>query len=184
MAEQAVLRRAIEQNDIATLGASKMWSVHLLDVEALAHGSRPDQALRIAVQIPHVCVALSDEHLRSSYQRYQTWCEQWLEPVRIDEELVSIPFEELYASYERVCGTEGLSTLDVPVKALKDLQLKRLVRAPASRTLAEPALLSDSEQRSRQTALFLSAAAWHWYTEFASVDTTVQSNLARLAVMR
>ena len=184
MAEQAVLRRAIAQNDIAMLGASKMWSVHLLDVEALAHGSRPDEALRIAVQVPHVCVALSDEQLRSSYQRYQTWCEQWLEPVRIDDELVSIPFGELYASYERICGTDALSPLSVPLRALKELQLKRLVRAPAFRTLAEPALLDDSAQRKRHTALYLSAAAWHWYTEFASVDTTVQSNLARLAVMR
>jgi len=184
MTEQAMLRRAIAAGDIATLGASKMWSVHLLDIEALAHGPRPHAALRAAVQIPHVCVALSDEQLRSSYQRYQTWCDQWLEPVRIDDDVVSIPFAELYASYEHLCGADGLSPLNVPVKALKELQLKRLVRAAASRTRAEPPLLDHSELRSRRAALFLSNAAWRWYMEFASVNTTVQSNLARLAVIR
>jgi hypothetical protein len=73
----------------------------------------------------------------------------------------------------------------VPTRALRRLRLRRNLRTPSR---AFPARHSDNlppqETEAVETCTALVEAVRRWYARSACHDTTVQTNLARLAVLR
>ncbi|HKZ74145.1 MAG TPA: hypothetical protein VJ011_08775 [Steroidobacteraceae bacterium] len=172
---------------LAVRARSKMLDAYCAEVESLLHDAATGQALRLALDLPHICVALGESDLRSSCERFTAWCRTWLDassgfepPDRPESS------DEVFA---RWCATSSCGELEapqgVPVQALKRLRLRRLARAlPLCRKLflALPASAEDSY--TRESALRLVEGARRWYLEHGGLDPTVQSNLARLAVLR
>ena len=159
-----------------SLGFSRTWRVHLLDIEILIDRGRVGEALRVAAQLPHLCAALADSALHSSFEQYQAWCEQWFAG--------GVTCYELLTLIERNGISIGLPADGTPKQALKELQRKRLVRDPGVRAAPAFQLEDLTDSRASEVALFVRDAAWRWYTESGAFDPLVQRNLARLAIMR
>ena len=79
----------------------------------------------------------------------------------------------------------GAAPKSVPTRALRRLQLRRHVRTPP-RGFASPGHedLDPEQTQSVETGRALVGAARRWYARSGCHDPTVQSNLARLAVLR
>src|ERR1700733_666827 len=58
--------------------SSKMFDTYLTDIEQLLHHQIWPTALTDALALPHIAVALSDTRRRSSGERYQAWCAEWI----------------------------------------------------------------------------------------------------------
>jgi hypothetical protein len=167
-------------------GSSRMLENYLTDLEDLIRERMWGEALPLALALPHVCVALADSALRSSREGFVHWCEQWLCPI-YPESLTPAPTaEELYALS---CERAGFSELDVsagvPVTALRQLRLRRLARPAPPRRRTAAAELSDAlDEPAHSVCIYIMHAVNRWYDDWASLDLTVQTNLARLAVLR
>jgi hypothetical protein len=73
----------------------------------------------------------------------------------------------------------------VPTRALRRLQLRRHVRTPPRGFAPAPdENLDPQEAESIETGRALVGAARRWYARSGCHDPTVQTNLARLAVLR
>jgi hypothetical protein len=75
----------------------------------------------------------------------------------------------------------------VPAAALRRLRLRRLTRATPMRrksVLSELLRLDAALEPEREAALALVDAVRRWYADRGATDGTVQSNLARLAILR
>jgi hypothetical protein len=75
----------------------------------------------------------------------------------------------------------------VPAAALRQLRLRRLTRAtPVRRKIAISELLrlDAALEPEREAALALVDAVRRWYADRGAMDAMVQSNLARLAILR
>jgi hypothetical protein len=163
-----------------------MVAGYLTDVEQLIEAQRWDAALCEAYDLPRIAVALTDPTLHSSGEQQKDWCEQWIRPAAADESGDSL-------DYERLCRTvcEHIETEDaaepkvVPARALRRLRLKRHVRvAPRSFSPELRPARDPGKSETAQICTALVEAARRWYARSACHDSTVQSNLARLAVLR
>jgi hypothetical protein len=166
--------------------SSKMFDTYLTDIEQLLHHQLWATALTDALALPHIAVALSDVRRRSSGDRYQTWCTAWIctdTRANIDAAARSARLFRMWC--ERAGKLEQEGTLAVPVRALRQLRLRRLARpmSPGCHPLQPKTTDADAAQ-AVEVCTLLSDAANRWYTRHAARDGIVQANLARLAVMR
>src|ERR1700744_2337098 len=58
--------------------SSRMLTAYLADVEQNLDEQRWDLALRDAIDLPQIAVALTDPAMRSSTERCKAWCTQWV----------------------------------------------------------------------------------------------------------
>jgi hypothetical protein len=166
--------------------SSRMLAGYLTDVEQLIEAQRWDAALCEAYDLPRIAAALTDPTLHSSGERQKNWCEQWIRPQDTDDEAEALDYERVRRVVCEHIETEGTATpKSVPAKALRRLRLRRHVRAAPS-GLAHESTGSGVSQTSEtvQICTALVDAARRWYARSACHDTTVQANLARLAVLR
>jgi hypothetical protein len=86
---------------------------------------------------------------------------------------------------ERAGCPEQDAARSVPVRALRQLRLRRLARpmSPGCRPTQPKTADADTAQAVDVCTVLMDAAR-RWYTRRAARDDTVQANLARLAVMR
>jgi hypothetical protein len=164
--------------------SSRMLASYLTDIEQLLDEERWDEALRDAGELPRIAVALSDPLLRSSSEEVAQWCLHWTpagDPGSAPVQTVS----------DRAGGSTplqvnlGSATPSVPKQALRHLQLRRHTRTrPRGFLLRADEDLEPRDSESLQTARALVSATRRWYARSGVHDPTVQSNLARLAVLR
>jgi len=164
--------------------SSRMFASFLTDIEQLLDEQRWDLALREALNLPGLAVALRDPQLRCTGEQVKTWCGEWIRPPGAERDAHALEFEPLSQRLtERVTQLAGAP--GVPVRALRRLQLRRHLRTLPRGFFAHRA--SDLSPRETETVLMcntLLQAARRWYARSACHDTTVQGNLARLAVLR
>jgi hypothetical protein len=167
-------------------GSSRMLENYLTDLEYLLRERMWPEALPLALALPHICVALADENLRSSRERFIAWCEAWLVPSFPVSFSPAPTADELYALTRERGGFKDLDAASgVPIDALKRLRLRRLARpAPPRRRAALQEFSDVTEDPSHSVCLYIMHAVHRWYDDWASLDATVQTNLARLAVLR
>ena len=161
-----------------------MLAAYLGDIEQLLEGQRREAALRDALDLPRIAVALGDPQLRSAPDKVNRWCEEWVRPPGAERDAQGLDYERMMRSLiERLA--QGSEAQGVPMRALRRLQLRRHARVlprgfRARRSGDLPA--GDTESFDMCTALI--EAARRWYARSACHDPEVQANLARLAVLR
>lgn len=166
--------------------SSKMLESYLGDVEYLMRERRFAEAAPLALALPHICEALAHTDLVSSRKAYRAWCENWVRPPRDDTSL-SVPSPaDLDRLAARLGVERGLSEhAGVPTEGLRQLRLRRLSRAaPPGRRGAVPAADDAGDEAAREACVALLGAVRRWYQDHAARDPVVQTNLARLAVLR
>ena len=173
------------RTDFHTL-SSKMFDTYLTDIEQLLHHQIWSAALTDALALPHIGVALSDGRRRSSGERYKAWCATWIRPdaqATGDSEPDGARLFRMWC--ERAGCVEPEAALAVPVRALRQLRLRRLARpmSPGCHPSQPKTCDADATQAVEVCTLLVDAAN-RWYTRRAARDDIVQANLARLAVMR
>jgi len=151
---------------------SRMLAGYLAHVEHLLDRRRWQAARREACDLPQIAVALADPQLRSSAQRVSQWCQQWVRAGCCA------------CNPERLCQLHS-SESAVPSQALTRLRLHRLARtAPQELGAALRGVPEDAYRDAAQISTGLVAATRLWYARSGCHDVTVQSNLARLALLR
>jgi hypothetical protein len=161
-----------------------MFASYLADIEQLLDAHRREVALREALDLPSIAVALADTRLRSSREQVTTWCQEWIRPPGAERDAQGLDYEYLVRniteSVAQAAEPEG-----VPKRALRRLQLRRHARtAPRGFPARRAADMSPRESEAFDTCSALIEAARRWYARTACHDLTVQANLARLAVLR
>jgi len=175
--------RALDNSVRVAPSSSRMLTSYLSDIEQLLDEQRWEAALREALDLPQIAVALSDRHWSASGERIKVWCDEWIRPADPDRNAHS-------ADYEHACSTvlarnvEG-EEANVPSLALKRLRLRRHARTPPRGFSFEPSgTLGPEGSNATNTCSILVEAARRWYAHSAVHDPVVQANLARLAVLR
>jgi hypothetical protein len=163
--------------------SSRMFASCLTDIEHLIDEQRWDAALREALDLPRLAVALGDPGLRCAREQVHTWCQEWIRPADAERDAQGLEFERLIQRVserlERQTGT------GVPLRALRRLQLRRNLRAPPVGYFPIRAEnLTAQETEALETCAALFEAARRWYARSACHDPVVQANLARIAVLR
>ncbi len=163
-----------------------MISRYLTDIEQLLDEQHGDEALQEAFDLPRIAVALTDPQLRCSPERLKTWCQQWLGPADSGRETRGVDYERVGRHVsEHVTQLESAPSDSVPVRALQRLRLRRHVRTPPRGFLTpREETLEPQQNETAQVCTALVEAARRWYARSACHDLTVQTNLARLAVLR
>src|ERR1700761_8043331 len=105
--------------------SSRMLTGYMSYIEQLLDERQWEAALREALDLPQIAVALGDPQLSLSNERLKSWCDEWIRPEDPDR-------NERGADYERVSAavtTRGVGndSSAVPSLALKRLRLRRLV---------------------------------------------------------
>lgn len=164
--------------------SSRMVAGYLTDVEQLIEAQRWDAALCEAYDLPRIAVALTDPTLQSSGEGQKSWCEEWIRPEDADADDEGFDYERVRRAVCEHIETENTAKpKSIPARALRRLRLHRHVRA----TGFGPEPASSRTSRTSETAQICTAlvdAARRWYARSACHDMTVQTNLARLAVLR
>jgi hypothetical protein len=171
--------------DFHTL-SSKMFDTYLTDIEQLLHHQMWGAALTDALALPHIAVALGDARRRSSGECYKAWCATW---TRAEVQPNADPAPDgarFFAMWcERAGCSEPESALAVPVRALRQLRLRRLARPMSPGCHPSQPTTNDADAlQAVEVCTLLVESANRWYTRRAARDDIVQANLARLAVMR
>lgn len=161
-----------------------MLESYLGDIEYLVRERLWAEAVPLALALPHICAALAQHDLVSSRDRYVAWCEQWVRPLQDDTSITLPTATELSRMAEQHGVERQLEASEgVPVNALRQLRLRRLSRAAPPRRRVTLAEIADPSGAPEACAALLDAVR-RWYGEWAAGDPTVQTNLARLAVLR
>jgi hypothetical protein len=182
------MSQSLPPHDAAGAGAilpssSRMLASYLTDIEQLLDEQRWDAALNEACDLPRIAVALSDPQLRCSGEEVGQWCEQWIRPQSDQADSQAEAERTGLRIRERASGVGGPEF--VPTRALRRLQLRRHVRTPPRGYPPAPEEnLDPHEAESIETGRALVGAARRWYARSGCHDPTVQTNLARLAVLR
>ena len=183
-------RASTVRDDSSALGrtrvapsSSRMLTSYMMDIEQLLDEQQWEAAVREALDLPLIAVALSDPHLSITRERLRAWCDEWIRPADPDR-------NERCTDYARV-GELVLSRTEVgegatgPSLALKRLRLRRLVRTPPRGfTAGRRTSVVPEGTVAVETCNILVETAHRWYAQSAVHDQTVQANLARLAVLR
>jgi len=166
--------------------SSRMVASYLTDVEQLIEAQRWDAALCEACDLPRIAVALTDPTLHSSGEQEKVWCEQWIRPTDTHAGQEALDYERLRSTVcKHIENGDAAEPQTVPARALRRLRLRRHVRLAPRGFTPESGPAPDPEKS--ETALICTAlvdAARRWYARSAVHDSVVQSNLARLAVLR
>lgn len=161
-----------------------MLASYLSDIELLLEEQRWEQALREAFDLPQIAAALSDPRMQASVDRVQTWCEQWVKPGEEDQAVDPDIGRIIQLVCERA-ERASIANESVPALALRRLRLHRLQRTRHRGFKPGPlALLGPEAADTAQICTSLVNAARRWYAQSACHDAVVQTNLARLAVLR
>src|ERR1700761_1342606 len=108
--------------------SSRMLTAYLADVEQNLDEQRWDLALRDAIDLPQIAVALTNPALLSSAERCKAWCAQWVRPANAAN--------DSGVDHDRICkivekhseqGSTDASEA-VPSVALRRLRLRRHAR--------------------------------------------------------
>jgi glutamine synthetase adenylyltransferase len=163
-----------------------MVASYLTDVEKLLEAQRWDAALCEAYDLPRIAVALTDPTLQSSGEQQKTWCEQWIRPADDEDTDDGLDYQRVYqAVCEHIEHEDAAEPKAIPARALRRLRLRRHVRTAPRGFFHESHPPDDPEaSESAQICAALVDAARRWYARSACHNTIVQSNLARLAVLR
>jgi hypothetical protein len=165
---QVPLPLAVDLKDLAR--PSRMLNRYLCDVVELLRVGEHAQAVGAAMLLPQIATAVSDPHLQTSMEQVQAWCIGWLEQGPWREDLALL-------------GADLLP--GVPNGALQALRLRRHAR-PSPLWPKAPHFAEQDPSNEPQAALCfaLVRATSAWYAQEGTRNTRVQSNLARLAVLR
>ncbi len=168
----------------AAPSSSRMFAAYLAEIEQLLDAQRREPALREALDLPRLAVALADPQLRCTRAHVYTWCEEWIRPPGAEQDAQGLGYERLSRSIvERLGQMSGLD--GVPMRALRRLQLGRHSRiAPRGFRARRSTDLPTREGEAFDMCAALIEAARRWYARSACHDPVVQANLARLAVLR
>ncbi|HEY0767171.1 MAG TPA: hypothetical protein VGD47_04385 [Steroidobacteraceae bacterium] len=163
-----------------------MLARYLTDIEQLLDEQQGDAALREAFDLPRIAVALTDPQLRCSGEQMKTWCQQWIGPPGAEPRVHGLDYERAGRNVSERVSQEGAAGPEsVPTRALQRLRLRRHVRTPPPGFPAGRSKnLAPQETETVEMCTALVEAARRWYARSACHDTTVQTNLARLAVLR
>ena len=165
--------------------SSRMLASYMTDIEQLLDEQHWEAALREALDLPHIAVALSDPQLSFTGERVKAWCDEWIRPAEPDRNARCAEFQRVTAAV--LAHTPNDETAMVPSLALKRLRLRRLVRVPPrgfNAGRASSSVLVPEGSHAIETCGIIVEAARRWYAQRAVSDKNVQANLARLAVLR
>lgn len=163
-----------------------MVARYLADVEQLLDERRWEAAQREVFDLPRIAVALSDPKLRTSPEAQRSWCERWIRAHGGTADAQAPDYERLRQIVsEHLAHEDAGGVRPVPVRALRRLRLRRHVRTPPRGFCPQGARPPDpSMSEAVQICTALVEAVRRWYAQSGCHDTTVQGNLARLAVLR
>jgi len=165
-----------------------MLDAYLGDIEYLMRERLWSEAVPLALALPHICVAIGDASLRSSPEDYLHWCQNWVRPSRTDTTATVPTADALFRlAQSRLEVLDDESGTLVPAAALRRLRLRRLTRATPLRrrsAISDLVRLDAAQEPEREAAIALVDAVRRWYADRGALDGTVQSNLARLAILR
>jgi hypothetical protein len=163
--------------------SSRMLTSYMSDIEQLLDEQQWDAALREALDLPQLAVALGDPQMSVSGEHLKTWCDAWIRPEVPDRNARGSEYERVSATV--LAGATHDESASVPSLALRRLRLRRLVRTPPRGFSAgRSETLAPEATNAVETCSILVEAARRWYAQSAVHDKTVQANLARLAVLR
>ena len=169
-------------------GRSRMLDAYLGDIEYLMRERLWSEAVPLALALPHICVAIGNSALRSSPDEYLKWCQNWVRPSRTDTTATVPTADALFRlAQSRAEVPDDESGTIVPEAALRQLRLRRLTRATPLRRksdISDLVRIDAAHEPEREAAIALVDAVRRWYTDRGALDGTVQSNLARLAILR
>jgi hypothetical protein len=176
--------RPLAHGPRADPSSSRMFAAYLAGSEQLLDAQRGEVALREALDLPRIAVALADPQLRCSPEQAKKWCEEWIRPPGAERDAHGLDYERLLRDISERIG-QGAEVGGVPMRALRRLQLRRHARiAPRGFTARRTSHLPPREGEACDMCIALIEAARRWYARSACHDPTVQANLARLAVLR
>lgn len=175
---------AVARRTPSAPSSSRMCAAYLAGIEQLLDAHRREAALREALDLPSIAVALTDPRLGSSREQAKRWCQEWIRPPGAERDAHGLDYENLARNIaERVA--QAAEPDGVPMRALRRLQLRRHARtAPRGFRARHAADLPAGESEACDICTALTEAARRWYARSACHDPTVQTNLARLAVLR
>jgi hypothetical protein len=154
---------------------SKMVDTYLADIAWKLATAQVREARILAVRLPHIGVALSSAELHSAPEAYQRWCAEWVEPARSAED---------YAQWLRDADDGATTAEQTPFAALQALRLRRSIREIAAPQVPSVDALPPADRPAAEDCEALLHAARKWYSQAGRHDSIVQSNLARLGVLR
>jgi hypothetical protein len=164
---------AVATRGTAYPARSKMLDMYATDIAVMLTESRFELAERHSVSIPHIAIALSDAALQSSRVAYMDWCMRWVQPN------FGIAVYEEWCTRSGECGSDKS---EVPFAALRTLRLQRRAREVRSGFSSyEPNTPAHSTQA---VSCALLGAEFRWYEREGRYQSIVQTNLARLGVLR
>jgi len=167
--------------------SSRMLATYLADVEQMLDEQRWDSALRDAVDLPQIAVALSDPGMRCSTERCRAWCAEWIRATELETDAADDPERinrvlSLHLTPGDVAAAEPEA---VPSLALRRLRLRRHARIPPRGFSVDFQPVEDADDAEvREICTALVEAMRRWYAHAGCHDATAQVNLAKLAVLR
>ena len=165
-----------------------MLDAYLGDIEYLMRERLWSEAVPLALALPHICVAIGNSALRSSPDEYLKWCQNWVRPSRTDTTATVPTADALFRlAQSRADVPDDESGTIVPEAALRQLRLRRLTRATPLRRksdISDLVRIDAAQEPEREAAIALVDAVRRWYADRGALDATVQTNLARLAILR
>jgi hypothetical protein len=147
---------------------SRMLAGYLAHIEHLLRAQWWEEARRQAADLPHIAVALTHPQFLCSAERVRVWCDCWLGATQC-------------ATWNNWLSGPHPGE-HVPAAALKRLRRQRF--APPSCRASATSPLPHPDTQTVRFSVSLVDATQLWYAQCACHDPTVQSNLARLAVLR
>jgi hypothetical protein len=183
--EPAPMRTGQDLDSWVAPSSSRMLTAYLADVEQNLDEQRWDLALRDAIDLPQIAVALTNPALLSSAERCKAWCAQWVRPANAAN--------DSGVDHDRICkivekhseqGSADASEA-VPSVALRRLRLRRHARNAPRGFNGGRGVRADSDGADAfAICTAVVEAVRRWYAHSACHDATAQANLARLAVLR
>jgi hypothetical protein len=183
-------RESTARDDASALGksrvapsSSRMLTSYMTDIDQLLDEQQWEAALREALALPQIAVALSDPQLSVSAERMKAWCDEWIRPEDPDRNARCTDYARVS---EMVLAHTALGEgATVPSLALKRLRLRRLVRTPPRGFSAgRSTSVAPAGTVAVEACNIVVETARRWYAHSAVHDQIVQANLARLAVLR
>src|ERR1700722_18533237 len=104
--------------------SSRMLASYMTDIEQLLDEQRWEVALREALNLPQIAVALSDPHLSFTGERLKAWCDEWIRPAEPDRNARCAEYQRVVAAVLGHTVTNDTAAI-VPSLALKQLRLRR-----------------------------------------------------------